>query len=191
MLVLKGPWFGQTYAKPSKTVPGQTTRSLRVLYAHSPFTDKSWRYQQKRENDSRNIDQSQNLHGRLSRLFQLIWDGPISRWGENGRTPRKTTWHTRKQNLAGLTCGQSGARTHTRHSGEMIEWLRNSALNRSATGAARSASDQAIELSGFPVPNLLEVEVYDDIIKELSLLEAVKVLVGDGNTAYGGWRWIG
>ena len=35
----------------------------------------------------------------LSRLFQLIWDGPISRWGENGRTPRKTTRHTRKQNL--------------------------------------------------------------------------------------------
>ena len=47
----------------------------------------------------------------LSRLFQLIWDGLISRWGENGRTPRKTTWHTRKQNLACLTCGQSGART--------------------------------------------------------------------------------
>ena len=60
----------------------------------------------------------------------------MSRWGENGRSPRKTTWHTRKQNLAWLTCGQSGARTHTRHSGEMIEWLRNSALNRSATGAA-------------------------------------------------------
>ena len=38
--------------------------------------------------------------------------------GENGRTPRKTTWHTRKQNLACLTCGQSGARNHTRHSGE-------------------------------------------------------------------------
>ena len=72
----------------------------------------------------------------LSKLFQLIWDGPISRWGENGRTPEKTTWHTRKQNLAYLTCGQSGARTHSRHSGEMIEWLRNSALNRSATGAA-------------------------------------------------------
>ena len=27
----------------------------------------------------------------------------------------------RKQNLACLTCGQSGARTHTSHSGEMIE----------------------------------------------------------------------
>ena len=27
----------------------------------------------------------------LSRLFQLIRDWPISRWGENGRTPRKTT----------------------------------------------------------------------------------------------------
>ena len=73
----------------------------------------------------------------LSRLLQLIWDGPISRWGENGRTPRKTTWHTRKQNLACLTCGQSRARTLTRHSGEMIEWLRKSALNHSATGAIR------------------------------------------------------
>ena len=26
--------------------------------------------------------------------------------GENGRTSRKTTWYTRKQNLACLTCGQ-------------------------------------------------------------------------------------
>ena len=35
-----------------------------------------------------------------------------------------------------LTCGQCWARTHTRRSGEMLKWLRNSALNRSATGAA-------------------------------------------------------
>ena len=41
--------------------------------------------------------------------------------GENGGTPRKTTWHTPKQNLAWLTCGQCGARTRTRHNGEMIE----------------------------------------------------------------------
>ena len=71
----------------------------------------------------------------LLRLFQLIWDGPISVWGENGRSPKKKkkkTPYTRKQNLAYLTCGQNGAR----HSGEMIEWLRNSVLNRSATGAA-------------------------------------------------------
>ena len=33
----------------------------------------------------------------------------------------KTTRHTRKQNLACLTCGQCGARIYTRHSGEMIE----------------------------------------------------------------------
>ena len=32
---------------------------------------------------------------------------------------KKNTWHTRKQNLACLTCGQCGARTHT--SGETIE----------------------------------------------------------------------
>ena len=31
--------------------------------------------------------------------------------------------HHMSQNLARLACGQSGARTHTRHSGEMIEWL--------------------------------------------------------------------
>ena len=50
--------------------------------------------------------------------------------------PEKNHLANRKQNLAGLTCGQSGARTHTRHSGEMIERLRNSALNCSATWAA-------------------------------------------------------
>ena len=32
----------------------------------------------------------------LLRLSQLIWDGPINRWGENERTRRKTTWHTKK-----------------------------------------------------------------------------------------------
>ena len=42
------------------------------------------------------------------------------RLGENGRTPRKTTLHTRKQNLACLTCGR-GARAHTRHNGGMID----------------------------------------------------------------------
>ena len=35
--------------------------------------------------------------------------------------PREKTPDTRKQNLTCLTCGQSGARTRTRHSGEMIE----------------------------------------------------------------------
>ena len=55
----------------------------------------------------------------LSILFQLIWERPISRWDENGRTRRKNTWHTRKQNLACLTCCQSESRTHTRHSGAM------------------------------------------------------------------------
>ena len=38
----------------------------------------------------------------------------------------KTTWHTRKQKLACLTCALCGAGIHTRHrshSGEMIKWL--------------------------------------------------------------------
>ena len=51
--------------------------------------------------------------------------------------PGKTTWHTRKQNLACLTCGQCGAWTYTRHSGEMIKWLRAqkySDLTHSARG---------------------------------------------------------
>ena len=65
-------------------------------------------------------------------------DEPIDRWAKR-ENPGKTTWHTRKQNLACLTCGQCGARTYTRHSGEMIEWLRAlkySDLTHSATGAA-------------------------------------------------------
>ena len=41
--------------------------------------------------------------------------------GRKRENPRKTTWLTRKQNLACLTCGQGGAQTHTRHSGEMME----------------------------------------------------------------------
>ena len=45
----------------------------------------------------------------------------ISRWGENVSTLRKTTWHSRKLNLACIICGQCGARTHTRHSVEMNE----------------------------------------------------------------------
>ena len=55
---------------------------------------------------------------------------------KTGEPWETNTWHTRKQNMVFLTCGQSGARTHTCHSGEMIEWLRNSAHNRLATGAA-------------------------------------------------------
>ena len=40
---------------------------------------------------------------------------------KTGEPREKTIWHTLKQNLACLTCGQCRARTHTRHSGEMIE----------------------------------------------------------------------
>ena len=31
----------------------------------------------------------------LSRLFHSYRDEPIRRWGENGSTPGKTTWHTK------------------------------------------------------------------------------------------------
>ena len=41
--------------------------------------------------------------------------------GAKREYPGKTTGHTRKQNLSCLICGQCGARTYTRHSGEMIE----------------------------------------------------------------------
>ena len=41
-------------------------------------------------------------------------------WGEK---PEKNARHIRKQNLACLTCALCGSRTHTRHRGEMIEWL--------------------------------------------------------------------
>ena len=51
-------------------------------------------------------------------------------------TPRKNTWHTCKQNLACLTCGQNGAGTHTRHSGEMINDEETALFNRSASGDA-------------------------------------------------------
>ena len=33
--------------------------------------------------------------------------------GRKRENPEKNTWHTRKQNLACLTCGQCGTRTHT------------------------------------------------------------------------------
>ena len=58
--------------------------------------------------------------------------------GAKWEYPGKATWHTRKQNLSCLTSGQCGARTYTRHSGEMIKWLRAlkySDLTHSATGA--------------------------------------------------------
>ena len=40
---------------------------------------------------------------------------------KTGEPREKPPRHTRKQNLACLTCGESAARTHTRHGGEMIE----------------------------------------------------------------------
>ena len=57
-----------------------------------------------------------------ARLFQLITVGGA-----------KTGEH--KQNLACVTRGQSGARTHTRHGGEMIQ-----VKQRSATGTAKVIS---------------------------------------------------
>ena len=59
-----------------------------------------------------------------SYLFLLwvysFWAKSIVRWGENGRSPRKTTWPPRKHNLACLTCDQREAQTH---SGEMMSDL--------------------------------------------------------------------
>ena len=37
------------------------------------------------------------------KLFHSYRDESISRWGENRSTREKTTWHTRKQNMACLT----------------------------------------------------------------------------------------
>ena len=41
--------------------------------------------------------------------------------GAKREYPRKTTWHTRKLNLTCPTCDPCWGRTHTSHSGEMIE----------------------------------------------------------------------
>ena len=53
--------------------------------------------------------------------------------------PRKTTWHTRKQNLACPTCDECGAQTHTGHSGggdRIIKSVEISDLTHSVTGTA-------------------------------------------------------
>ena len=55
-----------------------------------------------------------------SKIISLI-ETSQSIGGAKREYPGKTTGHTRKQNLACLTCGQCGARTYTRHSGEMID----------------------------------------------------------------------
>ena len=48
--------------------------------------------------------------------------GSVYKTGESVGGPKMgEPWHTRKQSLACLTCALCGARTHTRHSGEMIE----------------------------------------------------------------------
>ena len=52
--------------------------------------------------------------------FSSYETGQLVGGAKTGEPPRKNTWHTRKQNLACLTCSQSGARTHTRHSGELL-----------------------------------------------------------------------
>ena len=55
-------------------------------------------------------------------LFKIISAHmrPVGRWGQNVRTTKKTTWHTRKQNMA---CPPAGLGTCTRHSIEMIKRL--------------------------------------------------------------------
>ena len=49
------------------------------------------------------------------KIISLIEKSQSIGWGKR-EYPWKTTWHTRKQNLSCLTCGQCGARTYTRHS---------------------------------------------------------------------------
>ena len=41
-------------------------------------------------------------------------------WAKPGDSREENTWHTRKQKLACLTCCQRGARTHTRHRGQIL-----------------------------------------------------------------------
>ena len=60
----------------------------------------------------------------LSRLFHSYRDKRISGWEETRKYPWKTTWHTCKQSLTCTICDPCGARTHTSHRGEMIEWLK-------------------------------------------------------------------
>ena len=49
--------------------------------------------------------------------------GTISRWAKTVDSREKNTWHTRKQKLACLTCCPRGARTHTRHRGQILVCL--------------------------------------------------------------------
>ena len=56
----------------------------------------------------------------LSRLFPAHLRWPFSRWAKMGEPREKPPGTPHKQNLACLTCGQCGARTHTRHSCEDI-----------------------------------------------------------------------
>ena len=75
--------------------------------------------------------QSENIkHNIIFNLFGDFYDFTFSTKGSihvisvgmersNG-IPMEIFRLTHKQNLACLTCGQSGARTHTSHSGEMI-----------------------------------------------------------------------
>ena len=72
------------------------------------------------------------------KLFHSYRDESIGRWGENRSTRGKTTWHTRKQNLACPTCDSCPERgaNPQRWDDRMIKSTEVSDLNHSATGAA-------------------------------------------------------
>ena len=72
------------------------------------------------------------------KLFHSYRDESIGRWGENRSTRGKTTWHTRKQNLACPTCDSCLVRgaNPQRWDDRMIKSTEVSDLNHSATGAA-------------------------------------------------------
>ena len=83
-----------------------------------------------------------------------IRDGPISRWSKNKTgQPREKTLGTvtRKDNLACLTCAPCGARTHTRHSGEMIEWLSAVILTTQLQGPPKEHFNTTLNAYGPPL----------------------------------------
>ena len=71
-----------------------------------------------------------------SRLFHSFWAKLISRWGENGRSPRKTTWPpTSTTSLVSYVTPKLGSNPQ-RWDDERFRALKIRGLNNSDTGAA-------------------------------------------------------